>query len=73
MRFLVLSLKFPYEFMVPSVPSVSAVICALFPPPVSGIRGTFGKRLSDDGEAAAVPGFGQRSTEDFGSKPTFQR
>ena len=62
-----------YEFMVPSVPSVSAVICALFPPPVSGIRGTFGKRLSDDREAAAVPGFGQRSTEDFGSKPTFQR
>ena len=75
-RFLVLSPKFPYEFMVPSgpsVPSVSPMICAPFPPPVSGIRGTFGKRLSDDGEAAAVPGFGQRSTEDFGSKPTFQR
>ena len=59
--------------MVPSVQSASPMICAPFLPPVSGIRGTFGKRLSDDGEAAAVPGFGQRSTEDFGSKPTFQR
>ena len=71
--FLVLSPKFPYEFMVPSIPSASPMICAPFLPPVSGIRGTFGKRLSDDGEAAAVPGFSQRSIEDFGSKPTFQR